>query len=604
MKSEAEILLAIRSDVRGAAQAIEALKGTHKAALGVGDGFRVAAGAAGAYGLAQAFEQSAKAAILFNAKLEDTKLGLAGIYRQFQPKQFTDFEKAMGASSKTVDQLKKAALETTATFEDLLTAYQSIAGAAFSAGIPMEKQVRLTQILAQAVAGLGLPSWQLPQEGRSILTGTIGPDSTVARALGITNEMVNQAKAQGRMMEFLEQRLSGLSEAGSRANQTFSGQFSNLKDRFGQMMGEASSPAFEALKGVFVQIGATLARPEVQQGLNNLGLMAANGIRGAGEFMADKESVDNLANVTGALTGLGIGVGGASLLSKILPSARSIGYGLGAAGQIAANTISGLSGIGAAGPLNSLAQRATIGGGALAGTGLGPALTGISATGSAGAALASLGAVGSAGLIGLVAALGGGIGYAASPLVPGGMAKKLAGALGLISAEEMAADEDAFNVERQIRRYRERLAAREKEAASPSAPVEDKAETEHRLRLGRNQMEDDFRNKRIGFEDYFGARYFALQREADLRFGDDKTGRRRFLESGSQELVQMSQQEEQRRAGNIFDRMRIKSDFGSGRFANAGSLYGFANSMPTFKAMLDELRSIRNELRSSRAVLT
>jgi hypothetical protein len=604
MKSEAEILLAIRSDVRGAAQAIEALKGTHKAALGVGDGFRVAAGAAGAYGLAQAFEQSAKAAILFNAKLEDTKLGLAGIYRQFQPKQFTDFEKAMGASSKTVDQLKKAALETTATFEDLLTAYQSIAGAAFSAGIPMEKQVRLTQILAQAVAGLGLPSWQLPQEGRSILTGTIGPDSTVARALGITNEMVNQAKAQGRMMEFLEQRLSGLSEAGSRANQTFSGQFSNLKDRFGQMMGEASSPAFEALKGVFVQIGATLARPEVQQGLNNLGLMAANGIRGAGEFMADKESVDNLANVTGALTGLGIGVGGASLLSKILPSARSIGYGLGAAGQIAANTISGLSGIGAAGPLNSLAQRATIGGGALAGTALGPALTGISATGSAGAALASLGAVGSAGLIGLVAALGGGIGYAASPLVPGGMAKKLAGALGLISAEEMAADEDAFNVERQIRRYRERLAAREKEAASPSAPVEDKVETEHRLRLGRNQMEDDFRNKRIGFEDYFGARYFALQREADLRFGDDQTGRRRFLESGSQELVQLSQQEEQRRAGNIFDRMRIKSDFGSGRFANAGSLYGFANSLPTFKAMLDELRSIRNELRSSRAVLT
>ena len=115
MKSEAEILLAIRSDVRGAAQAIEALKGTHKAALGVGDGFRVAAGAAGAYGLAQAFEQSAKAAILFNAKLEDTQLGLAGIYRQFQPKQFTDFEKAMGASSKTVDQLKKAALETTAT---------------------------------------------------------------------------------------------------------------------------------------------------------------------------------------------------------------------------------------------------------------------------------------------------------------------------------------------------------------------------------------------------------------------------------------------------------------------------------------------------------
>jgi hypothetical protein len=607
MKSEAEILLAIRSDVRGAAQAIESLKATHKAALGVGDGFRAAAGAAGAYGLYQAFEQSAKAAVLFNAKLEDTQLGLAGIYRQFRPKEFTDFEKAMGASSKTVDQLKKAALETTATFEDLLTAYQSIAGAAFSAGIPMEKHIRLTQMLSHAVAGLGLPSWQLPQEGRSILTGTIGPDSTVARALGITNEMVTQARAQGRLMEFLEQRLSGLSEAGSRANRTFSGQLSNLKDRFGQMMGEASAPAFDALKAAFIQIGATLARPEVQQGLNSLGALAAKGIESAGNFLSDPGKVDSA--LTGGQMLLGVAGGGllAKALARILPSASSIGYGIGAAGQIGANTLSGLATTGTAAPLNSIFQRLTAGGGAFGGTGLGALLTQLSATGSAGTTMASIGVGASAGLLGLAAAAGGGLGYLLSPLVSEKFAGNLGAGIGFMSEGERDAlhnGDGILDIEGRIRRYREKLAAREKAAESAKAPVEDKAETEHRLRLGRTQMDDDFRNKRVGFEDYFGARYFALQKEADLRFGDDKVGRRRFLESGSQDLVLMAQQEEQRRAGNVFDRLRVKSDFNSGRFANAGSLYGFANGLPTFKAMLDELRSIRNELRGSRAALT
>jgi hypothetical protein len=80
--------------------------------------------------------------------------------------------------------------------------------------------------------------------------------------------------------------------------------------------------------------------------------------------------------------------------------------------------------------------------------------------------------------------------------------------------------------------------------------------------------------------------------------------RRRFLERGQMDLFQRDSENRGREAGNIFDRMRIKGDFNSGRFANAGSLYSFANSMPTLKSMLDELRSIRAAIDRSRAVLT
>lgn len=614
MRSEAEILLAIRSDLRGAAETIEALKATQKAAIGVGEGFRFAAGSMGAIGLVRAFEQSARAAVMFNAKLESTQLGLAGIYRQFRPQEFATFDKALGASARTVDQLKKAALETTASFDDLLTAYQSIAGAAFSAGIPMEKQVRLTQLLAQAVSGLGLPTWQLPQEGRSILTGTIGPDSTVATALGITNAQVNQAKAQGRLMEFLEQRLSGLSEAGSRANQTFSGQLSNLQDRIGQMFGAAASPAFEAMKGAFTQIGETLARPEVQQGLNNIGAAAGKVIEiggnivgnpGAGEAGLEMVKLAGeiylLRSALGVIGRVGGSVLGGLNAGAMLPFANKAG-----------GALARMLGIGAGEAASISAMEGAAG--RFAGGGIGGWISRQMAMSSAGtsAGLAAHGIGRLGGLAGLAGILGWEVGdRIAAPLLGERRKAIFQNAVGLLSDEDLerliTAEFDGEDGNSGLDRLRRKLSGGSLNAggvaSTPAATVEDKSETEHRLRLGRNQMDDDFRNKRIRFEDYFGARYFALQREANLRFGDDKTGRRRFLESGSQELVQMAQQEEQQRAGNVFDRMKLKADFNSGRFSNAGSLYGFANSIPTLKAMLDELKAINAAVNRNQAVL-
>jgi len=109
---------------------------------------------------------------------------------------------------------------------------------------------------------------------------------------------------------------------------------------------------------------------------------------------------------------------------------------------------------------------------------------------------------------------------------------------------------------------------------------------------------------------YLDLRRELLNRDADTRFRPDllgnvdQNGKRRFLESGLQEIEQMSMADRLKQSSNIFDRMRIKSDFNSGRFATAGSLYGFANGLPTFKAMLDELKSIRTELRITRASFT
>jgi hypothetical protein len=611
MRSEAEILLAIRSDTRGAAEAIQSLKETQKAAVGVSEGFNLAAGAGGAYALTEALKASAKAGIMFNAQLEDTQLGLAGIYRQFRPKEFENLDSALAKSAKTVEQLKKAALDTTATFGDLLTGYQSIAGAAFAAGIPIERQVRLTQMLSQAVSGLGLPSWQLAQEGRALLTGNIDHNAMVARTLGITGEQVTQAKAQGKLYEFLEQRLKGLSEAGARANQTFSGQWSNLQDRLQQMFGTAGEPAFNALKGAFAQISATLARPEVQQGLNNLGAIAAKGINAGAGALANKDAVDSGFNIAGLAGGALAGTALASVLARLLPSATDIGKAIGSTYQIGANALGGLAASGSAAPLNSIAQRFTAGGGAFAGTALGPLLAELSATGGAGAALASLGLLGSAGLLGGTAVLGGGIGYLLSGLVSDKFAGNLGAALGYMSSSDSAAlqnGDSGLDVEGRIRRYREGLAAREDKVRVKA--LEDRTETEHRLKLGTDALEFDYKNKLIGFKDYFAGKYGQLRQDADLRFAPDasgnvdKVGKRRFLEAGYQNLQQMDFAETLRLSGDAFSNLRVKSSYGGGRFAGAGQAYGFANSLPTFQAMLNELKEIRIQLRVNQVALT
>jgi hypothetical protein len=589
MRSEAEILLAIRSDIRGAAEAIAALKETQKATVGVADGFNLAAGAGGALALTEALKASAKAGIMFNAQLEDTQLGLAGIYRQFRPKEFENLDSALAKSAKTVEQLKKAALETTATFGDLLTGYQSIAGAAFAAGIPIERQVRLTQMLSQAVSGLGLPSWQLAQEGRALLTGNIDHNAMVARTLGITNEQVSKAKAQGRLYEFIEQRLKGLNEAGARANQTFSGQWSNLQDRLQQMFGQAGEPAFNALKGAFVQISEALARPEVQHGLNNLGALASAAIRGvlspgvtgalnyapglAGALAFS--GAYNLAGRAGAPGG-GTTLGGAPFGLAGLRGAFG-GLAVGMAAQFANQITSDIE-----------AALDRMESGAMAPAAIDKTLSGRISK------LKNLDPIRASALQTRLRDA-----YRLNPEETKQMNDGVGGSFRMGQVWESV--ENRRN--REIRKILDETKSMESLAKMAGVNIgqDDPLESAHKLKLGRDALEFDHSQKLIGLGTYLNARRRMLDLDAAKITDPDE--RRRFKESGMQEIDQIKFSGERAETlefgRKIADSMMVRPSSNNGLQWHRGEQDAARGQVPLLRQMVEEIRRLNSYFQSA-----
>lgn len=228
----------------------------------------MAAGVVGIHAVTNGLKGAVERGIQFNRTIEDSRLGIAAILKQFNPGAFKNFSDALAASGNALDQLKRKAVESPASFAQLVQGFQGITGAATSAGVALNDQVELVVLMSQALAGLGIRSEQLLQESRALITGNINEDAMAARILGITRADIEQARQQGRVYDFLRERLSAFSEAGKIGTQNLSVALSNLGDVAEQKLGAITLPIFEAIKrGV---LGLT-------QAINEANLTAAFG---------------------------------------------------------------------------------------------------------------------------------------------------------------------------------------------------------------------------------------------------------------------------------------------------------------------------------------
>lgn len=214
--------------------------------------------------------------VKFNATVESSQLGVAAILRQFDPVKFSSVGSAMAVAGDVIEDLKVKATETTASFSDLVQAFTANAGAATAAGVPIEKQASLLITLSNAVAGLGLEQRQLAQEARSLLSGQIDENAAVARAVGITREQIEAAKAQGKVYEFLTGKLAAFQEAGALASDTLQGLQSNLGDFREQLAGELTKPLFDVEKTGLRDLQDALKDPAVSESAAILGQALAD----------------------------------------------------------------------------------------------------------------------------------------------------------------------------------------------------------------------------------------------------------------------------------------------------------------------------------------
>jgi hypothetical protein len=194
---------------------------------------------AGAEAVGQAVERGLK----FNLEVDNAKVGIANVVAEFQ---HLDQEASKNVASQALAKIIELEPKTAGTLQDLNSGFMATIASSLSAGLSISENIDLVAKFANGLANVGMPTWQLPQELRSILTGNITKDSQLAKILGITNEDVSKAKEAGNLYELLSTKIGHLGEAGDSATVVFS----SLQSAVDKAAGALTKPLFdEIVKG-------------------------------------------------------------------------------------------------------------------------------------------------------------------------------------------------------------------------------------------------------------------------------------------------------------------------------------------------------------------
>ena len=214
--------------------------------------------------IAGAFLAAARAAkdlteegLRYNATLESQRIGIAALITatqrvtDAQGRRLEDAEKFNAAqvlASGLMKQLERDALQTMATTEQLVTAFQQALGPLSAAGLTLEQARKATTLIVQAAGALKLPMNQVAQEVRAIAEGSIDMNAQLANALGITKKMVDTAREQGKLFELIVEETKAFATAGKATEQSWEGLSSSISDVSSQILGLATAPLFDAMK--------------------------------------------------------------------------------------------------------------------------------------------------------------------------------------------------------------------------------------------------------------------------------------------------------------------------------------------------------------------
>lgn len=204
------------------------------------------------------FFAGVREAIEFNKNIQQAQLGIASLFlavgnvRNEMGQVVEGAEGlaiAMGEAKRQTELLRKDALSTAATFDELLQTFQIGLAPGLAAGLNPDEIRNLAIRISQAASAIGLPMNQLSEEIRSILAGTIQQRTTrIAAALGIRNEDIRNAKRAGELFKFLSDKFDAFGVAGQKAMDQFFGIVTRVQDSLKQLLGAAGLGFFDQLQ--------------------------------------------------------------------------------------------------------------------------------------------------------------------------------------------------------------------------------------------------------------------------------------------------------------------------------------------------------------------
>jgi hypothetical protein len=155
----------------------------------------------------------------FNQTMNDSEIAIGNVLQQLAG---LNAEASKAEAAQAMQQLIDLEPKAAGGLTDLVQGFMATVAAAQGVGISVNENIDLVGKFANALANANLPIDQLGQEMRSILTQNIGADSSLAKILNITNEMVGKAREAGTLYEFLSDKIGQLGVAGDTAGVAFS----------------------------------------------------------------------------------------------------------------------------------------------------------------------------------------------------------------------------------------------------------------------------------------------------------------------------------------------------------------------------------------------
>lgn len=207
-------------------------------------------------------------AVRFNSVVENTEIGLGALFatlgevRDAQGKLLEGgeaFAESQKVARQQMAELRKDAIRTSATFEQLVETFQVAIAPGLGAGFELDEIRKLTTRVSQAASAIQVPQNQLAEEIRALLIpgAATARTSRIFTALQISPAELKAAKEAGTLFEFLEDRLKTFDLAAEATQKTFSGLIARLQDAIGLASGEASLGFFTELKELLGDIGSS-----------------------------------------------------------------------------------------------------------------------------------------------------------------------------------------------------------------------------------------------------------------------------------------------------------------------------------------------------------
>lgn len=220
-----------------------------------------------------------KAGFAYNAELEVSRLGMAGILTSMTAinGQQTQFVQGQQMAAQIVSRLADDAARTSANTAELVGAFQALLGPGLAAGMTIQQIERLTVAGVTAVKSLGLQQQQVVQELRDLVQGGItASSSTLATALGLKDADIAKARASAQgLFAFLMERMKGFEESSDKFADTVSGRLQALQEQATRSAATALGPFMAVVAEQAAKLTDTLKNTEGAAALDQLAAKAS-----------------------------------------------------------------------------------------------------------------------------------------------------------------------------------------------------------------------------------------------------------------------------------------------------------------------------------------